>query len=72
MLDERGGAILVASAGELAEALSRLLADESATRRLDAAAERAIAPLSGALGRTWSALQPYLRREGQGAGVQSR
>jgi len=62
-LIERGGAIAVRSAAELAEAVAPLLADEAELARMRERAEGALAGLSGALPRTLEALLRYLPGE---------
>ena len=60
---ERGGAIAVHSAAELAEAVAPLLANEAKLASLRERAEGALAGLSGALPRTVEALLRYLPGE---------
>ncbi len=69
-LDTGGGARPVADSAELAVAVAAMLAPDDSRRGAVAAAERALEPFSGALGRTLAALQPYLqanRPAGNGA-----
>jgi 3-deoxy-D-manno-octulosonic-acid transferase len=63
VLIERGGAIAVRSAVELADAAEMLLANEAKVARLRELAEGALAGLSGALPRTVEALLRYLPGE---------
>jgi 3-deoxy-D-manno-octulosonic-acid transferase len=62
-LTERGGAIVVRTAAELAGAVEPLLANEAELARLRERAEGALAGLSGALPRTVEALLRYLPGE---------
>lgn len=55
-LDGAGGAVVVQSARDLADAVARLIADPGEVERLAAGGARAIAALSGALDRTLAAL----------------
>jgi 3-deoxy-D-manno-octulosonic-acid transferase len=62
-LVDRGGAIVVHSAAELAAAVEPLLAKPAEIARMREQAEDALAGLSGALSRTVEALLPYLPAE---------
>jgi 3-deoxy-D-manno-octulosonic-acid transferase len=62
-LIEHGGAVVVRSAAELAEAVAPLLADNAELASLRERAEAALAGLSGALPRTVEALLHYLPGE---------
>ncbi len=59
-LDRGGGARPVADAVELANAVADLLTPNGVRAGAVTAAELALEPFSGALGRTWAALQPFL------------
>lgn len=61
-LDRAGGALAVADEAALAHQIARLLGDREAAAAVSAAAQQAVAGLSGALERTMAALEPTLAR----------
>lgn len=64
-LDDGGGAVEVADAGALAEAVAALLTDPAALERRRAAAAATLVPFNGALERTFAALRPWLAAAGE-------
>ncbi|WP_027170734.1 3-deoxy-D-manno-octulosonic acid transferase [Methylobacterium sp. 10] len=59
-LDEAGGAMMVADAGELAAAVGDLLLDNPRSRAMAAAGNAALRPFEGAVERTLAILDPFI------------